>query len=277
MTQGQLCTYNVPLALIDSYPDRRLIVRAIDPAVAIEELSPKYFNALVALQLLDVSADLEILDQWNPGFPIEVVLTDTEREAMKLYRLCKLQRSHPLRVVVPLVAGFSKTVRIAAHLHLPVKLDGTQPDPELIDELSETLDFFLHNKAVLQPIEYFSGLLTTVIHHQPVTLWEIQEEDPATLRYVTDSGVETMARRPFTAAGEDLDGFRFELTRQVLSPESECASCDYFLSCGGYFKWPNRDFSCVGIKHIFNRLREAALELHDDLSRYPVVPTESAS
>jgi hypothetical protein len=234
-------------------------------------------NGLVALQLLDISADLESLDGWNPGLPIEVVLTDPEAETMKLYRLCKLQRSHPVRIVVPIVPGFSKAVRVASFLYLPVKLEGAQPDSELIDELCETLDFFLHNKAVSQPIEYFSGLLTTVIHKQPVTLWEIQEEDPAAVRYVTDNGAETMSRRPFTSPDVDLTNFRFELTKRVLSPETECASCEFFLNCGGYFKWPNRDFSCEGVKRLFHRLRDAALELHDDLSLYPAVPTESAT
>jgi hypothetical protein len=67
------------------------------------------------------------------------------------------------------------------------------------------------------------------------------------------------------------------LTRRVLAPEAECASCEFFLNCGGYFKWPNRDFSCDGIKRIFHRLSRAALELHDDLSLYPAVPTESST
>jgi hypothetical protein len=107
MTQEQL-TYNVPLAFIDSYPDRPLIVRATEPAAVVQNILPKHLNELVALQLLDISADLESLDGWNPGLPIEVVLTDPEGETMKLYRLCKLQRSHPVRVVIPVVPASAK-------------------------------------------------------------------------------------------------------------------------------------------------------------------------
>ena len=277
MRQEQLCTYNVPLAFIDSYPDHPLIVRVTDPVAVVQNVSPQDLNRLVALQLLDISADLEALDGWNPGLPIEVVLADPEAETMKLYRLCRLQQSHPVRVVVPIVPGFSKAVRVASFLQLPVKLEGAQPDQALIEELSEALDFFLHNKAVSQPIEYFSGLLTTVIHKQPVTLWDIQEEHPALVRYVDERGAETLARRPFTAENEDLNSFQFELTKRVLSPESECSSCEFFLNCGGYFKWPERDFSCEGIKRVFRRLRHAAFELHDDLSLYPTAHTESAT
>lgn len=277
MTQEQLCTYNVPLAFIDSYPDRPLIVRATDPAAVVQYLSPQHMSRLVALQLLDISADLQELEEWHPGLPIEVVVGDPEGEVMKLYRLCRLQRTHPVRVVLPIVPGFSKAVRVASFLQLPVKLEGSQPDAMLIEELSETLDFFLHNKAVSQPIEYFSGLLTTVIHKHPVTLWDIQEEGPSLVRYVDDSGTETLARRPFRVPDSDLKTFHFELTKRVLSPEAECSSCEFFLNCGGYFKWPNPDYSCEGIKRVFRRLRDAALELHDDLSLYPTFHTESST
>ena len=277
MTQEQLCTYNVPLAFIDSYPDRPLIVRATDPAAVVQYLSPQHMSRLVALQLLDISADLQELEEWHPGLPIEVVVGDPEGEVMKLYRLCRLQRTHPVRVVLPIVPGFSKAVRVASFLQLPVKLEGAQPNATLIEELSETLDFFLHNKAVSQPIEYFSGLLTTVIHKHPVTLWDIQEEGPSLVRYVDDSGTETLARRPFRVPDSDLKTFHFELTKRVLSPEAECSSCEFFLNCGGYFKWPNPDYSCEGIKRVFRRLRDAALELHDDLSLYPTFHTESST
>lgn len=276
MTPGELLTYNVPLSLLNAFVGRRVIVRSGDPAAVVQDVLPQHLTGLVALQLLDISAPLDELEDWNPGLPIEIVLADPEPETMKLHRLCKLQRSHPVRVVIPVVPGFSKAARVASFLHLPVKLEGTQPDLLVIEELTETLDFFLHNKAVLQPIEYFSGLLTTVIHKQPVTLWEIQEEDPSSVRYITESGDETVARRPITVQDHDLDSFHFELTKYVLDPDAECASCEFFLNCGGYFKWPRRDFSCDGIKRVFERLRVAALEIHDDLSLYPVVRTEPA-
>jgi hypothetical protein len=276
MTQEHPCTYNVPLAFVDSYPNRPLIIRTVDPLILVQTLLPREQENLVALQLLDITAELEILEQWNPGLPLEVVLKDPKSETMKLYRLCKLQRSHPVRVVIPMVAGFSKAVRVASFLHLPIKIEGTQPDESLLEELSETLEFFLHNKAVCEPIDYFSGLLTALLHKLPVTLWSIQEEDPSLVRYVTDDGIETLARRPFNVHPEKLDRFHFELIKRVLSPDSECASCEFFMNCGGYFKWPNRNYSCDSIKRILQRVQDSAHELQDDLSLYPA-RTESAT
>lgn len=276
MVQENHCTYNVPLALIDAYPDRRLIVRAYDPSAAVKTLLPKHLGNVLALQLLDICADLEPLEVWNPGLPIEVVLKDPEGEVMKLYRLCKLQRQHPVRVVIPVVRGFSKAARVASFLNLPIKLEGAQPDELLIDELAEILDFFLHNKAVTQPVDYFSGLLVAIIHKLPVTLWELQEEDPRMVRYVADSGEEALARRPFTPEQDDLATFHVDLTRRTLSSGCECASCEFFLNCGGYFKWPDPEFTCEGIKRLLQRVREAAYELGDDLSLYPIVRPEPA-
>src|SRR5688500_16986441 len=80
MAQKNLCTYNVPLMLVDSYPDRRLIVRAYDASAVVQTVLPKHMSNLVALQLLDISADLEPLEAWNPGLPIEMVLKDPEAE-----------------------------------------------------------------------------------------------------------------------------------------------------------------------------------------------------
>jgi hypothetical protein len=258
-------TYNIPAALLDAYENRRVILRGPDPAALAEILSSGRHHSVVSLQLLDVSADLEALSRLGYGSPIEVVLKDPEVEAAKLYRVTRLQRTHPVRIVIPAVAGLSKAVKVASSLRFPIKIEGTQPDPAVIEELCQTLDLFLHDRAVSQPIDYFSGLLTALLHRLPITAWDIQEEDPAMLRYVTDDGHETIARRPFIA-GADLDSFHVVFTERVLSDGAECASCRFFTSCGGYFKWPDQNYSCDGIKQIFQKLQDAVHELDDDLT-----------
>ena len=263
---AEVCTYNVPVELLSAYSECRLVVRAKDPSALAVSLSQKSGGEIVMLQLLDVTRDLEVLATCGYGVPIEIVLTYPQSEASKLYRVTKLQRAHPLRIVIPVVAGFSKAVKVAAALHLPIKLEGNQPEPEVIEELCSVLDFFLHNKAVSQEIDYFSGLLTAHFHKLPVTLWDIQEEDPRSLRYVTDDGKEVVARAPFNAGEDALDGFRFALLARVLKPGAECASCLFFPECGGYFKWPDQNFSCAGVKRVFSKLRDAAHELQDDLA-----------
>src|SRR5215510_6522734 len=271
---AQYRTYNVPLALVSDYKNCRLVVRAIDPVALADSLAAEPNDEIVMLQLLDISAELDALATSGYGIPVEVVLNDPQTEAAKLYRVMKLHRAHPVRIAIPVIAGFSKAIKVAASLNLPVKLEGTQPEPDVIEELCDALDHYLHSKAVSHPIDYFSGLLMARLHKVPITLWDIQEEDPATVRYITDDGKEVISRRPFVPADESLDSFRVTLTDRVLSDGEECLSCEFFPECGGYFKWPDRNFSCAGIKRIFRKLQNEANELQDDLSSYPTVSTE---
>jgi hypothetical protein len=273
---AQYRTYNVPLALVSNYRNCRLIVRARDPVALADCMAAEPNDEIVLVQLLDISAELDVLETSGYGTPVEVVLNDPQTEAAKLYRVMKLQRTHPVRIVIPVVAGFSKAIKVASSLNLPIKLEGTQPEPAVIEELCEALDHYLQSRAASQPIDYFSGLLMARLHRVPITLWDIQEEDPASVRYITDDGNEVIARRPFVSAGEGLDSFRFTLIERVLSNGEECASCEFFPECGGYFKWPNRNFSCEGIRHVLHKLQGAANELHDDLESFPIASTEPA-
>jgi hypothetical protein len=50
--------------------------------------------------------------------------------------------------------------------------------------------------------------------------------------------------------GYELDSFRMSLTEDVLQAGEECATCEFFPECGGYFKWPDRSFSCDGVKRV---------------------------
>jgi len=54
--------------------------------------------------------------------------------------------------------------------------------------------------------------------------------------------------------------------------KSECDGCEFFETCGGYFKWPNREFDCEGIKILFSRLNLAAEELRNDLASFQELP-----
>ncbi len=91
--------------------------------------------------------------------------------------------------------------------------------------------------------------------------------DLALVRYVTDDGVEGASPRfagtPYANASS-LDDFQ----KALLAEQGECCGCEFWLRCGGYFKWPRREFACDGVKAIFHNLREAADELRKDVAAY---------
>ena len=228
--------YHIPMTLVAAYRGRRVIVRSQDPTALVKVLPESELENLVGVQLLSLTTDADALADWGYAVPVELAMLHPETEFPLLYRHAKLLDKHPLRVAIPVVPGFSKAVKIATSLQFGVKLEVGQPDPATVEELHTVLAFYLHHSSVSQPIEYFHSTLLSFYHRDPVTLWDIQEEDPASLRYITEDGQETIARRFVsgnvgTVAG-DLDAFLTDLKAAVLAEEEECSHCEFFANCG---------------------------------------------
>src|SRR5262249_37519205 len=165
-------TYNVPPARAAAYRGRRLVLRSHDPGEIVACLSNEEMENLAYVQLLSPDADVDDLIHWSENLPIDVVLRDPATEFPLLYRLARLLETHPVRVSIPVVAGFSKAVKVAVSLNLAVKLEMVrQPDRELIEELSTVLDLYLHRTTVSQPVEWFHSLFLSFYSGQPTTLW----------------------------------------------------------------------------------------------------------
>ena len=268
--------YNIPVELVEAFRGQKVIVRSHDPSELLRALPNGALADLVAVQLLRLDSDAEALSSWGHGVPVELVMADPAAEFAKLYRHAKLLDKHPMRVSLPVVPGFAKAVRVAVALQFAVKLEPGQPDPGVIGEMSEVLSFFLHNPSVGQPVEYFHSLLMAMLHGAPLTLWEIQEEDPAAMRYVLADGTQVVPRPPFgTVVTGELGNFVEIFGEGLLAERGECAGCEYFGHCGGYFKWPRRDFSCDGVKAVFREVRGAAEELRGDLAAFDQVTGET--
>jgi hypothetical protein len=59
--------------------------------------------------------------------------------------------------------------------------------------------------------------------------------------------------------------FVAEHQRELLAENRECARCEFFEPCGGYFKWPDREYSCDGVRSLFRTLWDASVELQQDV------------
>ena len=174
----------------------------------------------------------DIADKHGFGDPLEIVLKDPG-DYLNLYSYTFLLDSHPVRIVIPVIAGFSKAVKLAVALNFAVKIEMRQPDSELLKEVEEVLDFYLHRSHVRQPIDFFHTTFTSFFYDDPISLWEINEETPAT-----------------------------------VEKDQECEECEFFNRCGGYFKWPDRRYRCDGVKRIFQTLANAAAEMRRDLATF---------
>jgi hypothetical protein len=261
--------YNIPVALVDAYQDRRLIVRSHEPAELAPILAETNPENLYCLQLLSLDGDIGALMPGEASVHLDLVMSSPSSDYPQLYDLAPLNTKHPVRVTSPVVPGFTKAVKLASSLNFVVKLEVTQPDPNLVQEMSEVLAYYLHQSTVSQPIEFFHSLLTAFIEKEPLNLWTIQEEDPALFRYITGRGEETISPR-FADADVGQDPFSFFETfiTELLVEKGECTTCEFLKTCYGYFKWPRKDYACEGFKALLKTVKKTADELKQDLAAY---------
>jgi len=264
--------YNIPARLADSYNGRRVVVRTHDAAELVTSLSTLNPEDVLYAQLLSLDVDVAPLTDWQQSVPLDLVMTRPADEFPLLYRFAPLLDKHQIRVSIPVSAGFANAVRLSLALHFSVKLEVGQPDRELIEELEKVLELYLHRATVSQPVEYFHSTFLSFFHQEPASLWLIQEEDPEQIRFVSDDGEESVMKRLSGSYSPRRNGKANGLAANApaaTAESSECDTCEFFDRCGGYFKWPNRDFDCEGVKGLFATLRSAAAELRTDLSRVP--------
>ncbi|MFZ1538911.1 MAG: hypothetical protein WAT23_16200 [Chromatiaceae bacterium] len=262
--------YQVPIAQLEAYRGRDLIVRSTDASAIASQLGADDLANLAYVQLTSLRCDPDALVQWAPGLPIELLLDDPAVDFTALYRYAKLLDNHPVRVLLPITTGFEKAARLACSLQFAVKLNIGQPSAPMLEILGRLLQDYLHRSTITQPIEFFHSMLLGLCRQEPISLWAIQEEDPALIRYLDDQGQERPPGRLAAAElGPDPAGFVERWSRERVAEGAECSECPFVATCRGYFKWPRRDYACTGVKALLHTLRKAADELRGDLAALP--------
>ena len=259
--------YNIPVSRLAEYRGNDLIVRS-EQALA-DGIGQRQLQRLAYVQVLSLPTEIDSLIHWAPGLAIELVLAEPGVNFPQLYRYAKWLDNHPVRIAIQVEDGFENAVKLALSLQFAVKLHPGQPGPALIQTLTGLLEDYLHRPTVAQPMEFFHSLLLAFCHEDAVDLWQVQEEDPALVRYVDDAGTEKLpGKLAVLTAQSDSEPANFveNWATTLLAEGSECSGCEFFTPCRGYFKWPQRDYDCAGIKTLLQTLRQAAGELRRDLA-----------
>lgn len=257
-------SYNVPAQWLERFNNAIVIVRSHDPAILVEcskRLGPERIDYL---QLLSPDVDPEVLRELPEPIPLELLVEDVAAQYSLIYRYADLLKTRPMRVRVPVRPGFGKVVKIATAVEFAVILEAGQPDRPAVDEMMAILDTYLHQSTMSAPVEFFQGLLMAYFSDEPTTIWEIQDEDPATSRYVTDDGITVLSKR---SAGcvqlSEIDSMK-ELAALIPAKNAECVSCSFVAHCQGYFKLPDRSYQCRDIVRLLRSIKEAAKDLRKD-------------
>jgi hypothetical protein len=258
----------LPAALAEGQGDRPFVavVRSRD------ELCRWVGEPLRGLQWIQVEGLLGDPDAWVPAassasqVPLDVVLSDPASEFSDLYRLVDVCAMRDVRVSMPAAPGFLKAIKLAASLRLPVRVIPGQPTPEVLAELTEALEFYLHGPMVEMPVEFFHSLLATVCGADKSSLWMILEEDPAAfLHYDAEGHPELPRSGGFRSVEISPGAFVEHHLKSLVEQGAECATCPWQQACRGYFKWPDPAYSCGGVKQLFSIIEAAADEIERDL------------
>jgi hypothetical protein len=214
----------------------------------------------------------------DSNIPFDVVLSDPALEFSHLYRLVDAYAVRAIRVTMPAAPGLTKAIRLAAALRLPVRVLPGQPSAEALVELHDTLQFYLHEKMVEAPVEFFHSVLASICDSDSGSLWTILEEDPDAFRHYDADG---RARVPRTNDPDQSDitsaGFVEDHLSRLIAQGAECATCPWQRPCSGYFKWPDPTYSCEGVKQLFFNIQTAANEIRQDLASVAAADKEILS
>ena len=124
--------YHIPIAQLEAYRGRGLIVRSDQPSAIASRLGADDLANLAYVQLTSLRSDPDALVQWAEGLPIELLLDGPALDFASLYRYAKLLDNHPVRVLLPVTPGFEKAARLACSLQFAVRLNIGQPSAPLI-------------------------------------------------------------------------------------------------------------------------------------------------
>lgn len=259
--QPETTAFSIPAALMQRFPGRPVILRTADPAEARALFGPDSLEAVVMLEVTGLAGDMTLLADWGQGLPLDLMMADPVTELPLLYRCTGLLARHPVRVTVPFRRGLAGAVKLALALGFAVRLHGHQPTPEAVAEARQALAEYLHNPTVAQSVEPFQGVLISLLHGTPISLWSLLERDSAELQLIDDGGAPAPGNGPAS-----ITGFRDAL----LAAGAECRECPWLPRCNGYFKWPDSDYACTDVKGLLGDIEAAANQLRADLDAHAV-------
>jgi hypothetical protein len=152
-----------------------------------------------------------------------------------------------------------------------------QPSAEALEELYDALQFYLHEKMVEAPVEFFHSVLATMCDWDAGSLWMILEEDPDAFRHYDADGRARVPRTSDPDQSEITAGFVENHLSRLIAQGAECATCPWQRPCSGYFKWPDPVYSCEGVKQLFFNIQTAGNEIRQDVAGFTEADKEIIS
>jgi hypothetical protein len=265
---------SVPASLAHDVDAEALIIRSAqsDEIVgAWQDLGPRVqgieLNGLPddVLKLADLPQDLPVTIKLHP------------REAARVYTNTWMADRFSLSILMDVDRGLLQGVKTVASASIPVILNVE----EIRDtsELMPTSHYYLHDRHLRVPVEFFHSAFIGCLKGTPVSLLQLYPESPTTHLYIDRSRQVTASERLARAGrffghisrGVQLDTNAalymdlMDYKKKMFVSGTQCASCEAFDLCGGYLRFVEPGFKCVPFLEVFLEIKAKAREMAEDL------------
>jgi hypothetical protein len=242
---------------------------------ALVETCTEAEDRVVGIELLGVPEDLSELARLPLGMPLTWHLPVSA--APQVYTHTWLLEHFDLAVLMSAGPGFFRAAKTVTCAGIPVII-GLDTDSDC-SELVSLLDFYLHDRYLQVPMEFFQTMFASRVSGVNVSLAEIYTERPDRMLYVDDRGNVTASSRLAQAGkffgclskelriDEQSDLYRFlqNPRKSLFLSGSPCAVCASFDLCEGYLRFVDPNFACEGFMPLFETIKREAAELARDL------------
>ena len=266
---------NVPAALCDDVDFGSVIIRS-GSCGDIVRAHKALGDRIVGVELEKLSDDVSLLSALPQGISLTLKLRPVE--AANVYTSSWLSDRFALAALMDVEKGLLEGVRIVTSAQIPVviNLDSLSDDSELIS----VLDYYLHDRHLQVPIEFFHSLFTARIQGKTVSLAEVYPENPEQHMYVYESGAIAGSSR-LAKAGKffgsitadpqiDRESAPYKtlinLKKSLFLSGSSCVSCEAFDVCAGYLRIVDTNFDCGPWLRMFKEIKATAKEIVEDLT-----------
>ena len=148
---------------------------------AVQEDDRERIKSVQLLTPYQASEGLSLLPQ---SMPIDLCLSEPHVRDSLSPEWITLGKTHSVRLIVPVLPGFSLIMKAALRAGLRVMLEIDQPNKELVDELIDGFIFFTLEPDVKEPVDPFFSLFRSFFAKKAQSLWQIQETPTlVSLRY----------------------------------------------------------------------------------------------
>jgi hypothetical protein len=250
--------YSIPPNLVPNYTNKKITIRITHPDQLLD-IDFSELPDLCGLELANVPLNEGFLRNIPEELPITVIVNGVDADLLNFIRDSNRKQQFTIGLVSG--NGLFESLKKWSCIGLPIHILLQDFSDQVIGELEKSADFYLHDNSVEGPIEFFHSFFTACYSQQPVSLWQIQGEDPSQFAYITNDGTRRLSRRFEERIPADCESFLDDLKLNLFLNVSLCSTCEFFLNCFGYFKYPDPTFSCAEIKMLLRKFKDAAKEI----------------